>query len=303
MLNKKYLYPKEYYVKGNNELLLKNQKVINEYIKEKSELLINSDYKSSVISEIINEVNELIEYDINNSTIISIPLDKEAKKILIQKHDIVYIIGNILLKYHLDLITNHKDDIQNIDYIKHVIDYNELYDEALTDYFKSLLNIDFDDKFGFKEKRIKNVDFNRPDNMLKSMIGEKENTIKMIVDYRGIVRALPSPCPNEIKPKDRKKAYLASFAFASLIERTIIDFLRDYYFDLGIKLLCEKDIETFDDDNERRVMTQVRSNRTILFFDDDAFWSNILNMIKKYKVFNKDEIKIFDNEMTIGKIF
>lgn len=302
-MDKKYLYPKEYNVKGNNELLLNNQKVINEYIKEKSELLINSDNKSTIISEIIKNIKELIEYDINNSTIISIPLDEEVKKILIQKHDMVYMLGNILLEYHLDLITNHKDDIQNIDYIKHVIDYNELYDEALTDYFKSLLNIDFDDKFGFKEKRVKNIDFSRPDNMMKAICGEKENTIKIIKEFNGIVRAMPFPIPDDIKPKYRKKSYLASFTFASLIERTIIDFFRDYYIDLGIKLLSKMDIETFnEDDIERRIMSQIRSNGTIIFFDDDAFLSIIIDMIKKYKVLNKDEIMIFDHKMTIGQI-
>ena len=39
-MNKKYLYPKECFLKGNNELMLKNQKVLNEYITEKIKITI-----------------------------------------------------------------------------------------------------------------------------------------------------------------------------------------------------------------------------------------------------------------------
>ena len=76
LMNKKYLYPKEYYLKGNNELILKNQQIINEYITEKIKLLIASVEKSSVIKEIILDVKELVEFDMNNSSIIGMPISK-----------------------------------------------------------------------------------------------------------------------------------------------------------------------------------------------------------------------------------
>lgn len=84
LMNKKYLYPKEYFLKGNNELILKNQQIINEYIEEKLKLLISSVEKNSVIIEIILDVKELVEYDMNNSLIIGMPISKECKKELVK---------------------------------------------------------------------------------------------------------------------------------------------------------------------------------------------------------------------------
>ena len=296
LMNKKYLYPKEYYLKGNNELILKNQQVLNEYIAEKVKLLIASVDKNSVIIEIILDVKELVEFDMNNSSIIGMPISKEYQKELVQRYDIVYVLGNIFSEYHLDLINNHKENIPSIDYTKYVIDYNELYDEALTDYFKKLLNIKFDDIFGFKSNRKKNknlYDFNTL----------METVIQFLTEYRGVTFPMPSPIPEEIKPTYRNMSYLASFTFPALIERTILDYLRDYYLKLGIKLLSEKDVETFNnDDNERRAMAQIHSNGSISFFDGDMLMLIIIDMIKKYKVLNKDEIMIFDHKMTIGQI-
>ena len=79
-MNKKYLYPKECFLKGNNELMLKNQKVLNEYITEKIKLLITSVKKNSIIKEIILDVKELVEFDMNNSLIIGMPIAKEYEK-------------------------------------------------------------------------------------------------------------------------------------------------------------------------------------------------------------------------------
>lgn len=302
-MNKKYLYPKEYYLKGNNELILKNQQIINEYIAEKVKLLIASVEKSSVIIEIIIDVKELVEFDMNNSSIIGMTISKEYQKELVQRYDIVYVLGSIFSEYHLDLINNHKENIPSIDYAKYVIDYNELYDEALTDYFKKLLNIKFDDIFEFKANRKKNrnlYDFNA---LLETMYGGRESVIQFLTEYRGTTFPMPSPIPEEIKPTYRNISYLASFTFPALIERTILDYLRDYYLKLGIKLLSEKDIEIFNnDDNERRAMAQIRSNGSISFFDDDMLMIIIIDMIKKYEVFSKDELVIFNKGLTLGKI-
>jgi hypothetical protein len=98
-MNKKYLYPKEYYLKGNNELILKNQQIINEYIAEKVKLLIASVEKSSVIIEIILDVKELVEFDMNNSLIIGMPISKEYQKELVQRYDIVYVLGSIFSEW------------------------------------------------------------------------------------------------------------------------------------------------------------------------------------------------------------
>lgn len=205
IINKKYLYPKEYFLKGNNELILKNQQCINEYIEKKTKLLINSDNKSSVISEIILEIKELVEFDMDNSQIIGMPVEENFQKELIQKHDIIYVLGNIFSEYHLDLIKNNKDNIPNIQYLKYVIDYNELYDESLTDYFKKLLNISFDDVFEFKKTRIKNKNINDLDSIMESMYGGRENTIQILTECRGISFPMPNPIPEDIKPKKRKK--------------------------------------------------------------------------------------------------
>ena len=51
-MNKKYLYPKECFLKGNNELMLKNQKVLNQYITEKIKLLITSVNFSSILLQL-----------------------------------------------------------------------------------------------------------------------------------------------------------------------------------------------------------------------------------------------------------
>lgn len=303
LMNKKYLYPKEYYLKGNNELILKNQQIINEYITEKIKLLIASVEKSGVIKEIILDVKELVEFDMNNSSIIGMPISKEYQKELVQRYDIVYVLGSIFSEYHLDLINNHKENIPSIDYAKYVIDYNELYDEALTDYFKKLLNIKFDDIFEFKANRKKNRNLYDLNALMETMYGGRESVIQFLTEYRGTTFPMPSPIPEEIKPRYRNISYLASFTFPALIERTILDYLRDYYLKLGIKLLSEKDIKIFNDnDNERRAMAQIRSNGSISFFDDDMLMIIIIDMIKKYEVFSKDELVIFNNSLTLGKI-
>lgn len=303
LMNKKYLYPKEYYLKGNNELILKNQQIINEYITEKIKLLIASVEKSSVIKEIILDVKELVEFDMNNSSIIGMPISKEYQKELVQRYDIVYVLGSIFSEYHLDLINNHKENIPSVDYTKYVIDYNELYDEALTDYFKKLLNIKFDDIFEFKANRKKNRNLYDFNTLLETMYGGRESVIQFLTEYRGTTFPMPSPIPEKIKPTYRNISYLASFTFPALIERTILDYLRDYYLKLGIKLLSEKDIKIFnDDDNERRAMAQIRSNGSISFFDDDMLMIIIIDMIKKYEVFSKDELMIFNKGLTLGKV-
>lgn len=114
---------------------------------------------------------------------------------------------------------------------------------------------------------------------------------------------MPSPIPEEIKPTYRNTSYLASFTFPALIERTILDYLRDYYLKLGIKLLSEKDLKIFNnDDNERRAMAQIRSNGSVSFFDADTLMMIIIDMIKKYKVLSKDDVMIFNRDLTLGKI-
>lgn len=302
-MNKKYLYPKEYYLKGNNELILNNQQMINEYIAEKIKLLITSVEKNSVITEIILDVKELVEFDMNNSFIIGMPISKEYQKELIQRYDIVYVLGNIFSEYHLDLINNHKENIPSIEYTKYVIDYNELYDEALTDYFKKLLNIKFDDIFEFKTNRKKNNNLYDLNTLMDTMYGGRESVIQFLTEYRGITFPMPSPIPEEIKPIYRNISYLASFTFPALIERTILDYLRDYYIKLGIKLLSEKDLKIFNNnDNERRAMTQIRSNGSISFFDADTLMIIIIDMIKKYKILSKDDVMIFNRDLTLGKI-
>lgn len=302
-MNKKYLYSKEYYLKGNNELILKNQQIINEYIAEKVKLLITSVEKSSVIIEIILDVKELVEFDMNNSSIIGMPISKEYQKELVQRYDIVYVLGSIFSEYHLDLINNYKENIPSIDYTKYVIDYNELYDEALTDYFRKLLNIKFDDIFEFKANRKKNRNLYDFNTLLETMYGGRESVIQFLTEYRGTTFPMPSPIPEEIKPTYRNISYLASFTFPALIERTILDYLRDYYLKLGIKLLSEKDIKIFNDnDNESRAMAQIHSNGSISFFDDDMLIIIIIDMIKKYEVLSKDELVIFNKGLTLGKI-
>lgn len=302
-MNKKYLYPKEYYLKGNNELILKNNQILNEYIAEKIKLLIDSVEKNSVIIEIILDVKELVEFDMNNSSIIGMPISKEYQKNLIQRCDIVYVLGSIFSEYHLDLINNHKENIPSVDYKKYVIDYNKLYDEALTDYFKKLLNIKFDDIFGFEKKRKENKNLYDLNTLMETMYGSKESVIQILTEYRGVTFPMPSPIPEEVKPTYRNMSYLASFTFPALIERTILDYLRDYYLDLGIKLLSEKDIEIFNnDDNERRAMAQIRSDGTISFFDGDTLLMIIIGMIKKYEVLTEDEVGIFNDKLTIGTI-
>jgi len=304
IINKKCLYPKEYYLKGNNELILKNQQIINEYIKEKTKLLINSINKNTVISAIILEVMELSEYDINNSSIIGMSVSKKLQDELIKKHDIIYVLGNIFSEYHIDLINNNKNNIPSINYLKYVIDYNELYDEAITDYFKKLLHIGFDDTFDFKVNRNKNSNLYNFDSLIESMYGGRESTIQVFTEYRGISLPMPSPIPDDIMSKSKGSSYLASFAFPAFIERTIIDYLRDYYIDLGINLLSKKNIETFNNnEDERRAMTQIRSNGQITFFDSDLFITIIINMLKKYKIFSKEELEIFNSRITIGAIF
>ena len=179
-MNKKYLYPKECFLKGNNELMLKNQKVLNEYITEKIKLLITSVKKNNIIKEIILDVKELVEFDMNNSFIIGMPIAKEYQKELIQRYDIVYVLGSIFSEYHLDLINNHKENIPSIDYTKYVIDYNELHDEALTDYFKKLLNIKFDDIFEFKTNRKKNNNLYDLNTLMETMYGGRESVIQFL---------------------------------------------------------------------------------------------------------------------------
>lgn len=302
-MNKKYLYPKEYFLKGNNELILKNKKIINEYIAEKIKLLITSVEKNSIIIEIILDVKELVEFDMNNSLIIGMPISKEHQNELVQRHDIVYILGSIFSEYHLDLINNHRENIPSIDHTKYVIDYNELYDEALTDYFKKLLNIKFDDIFEFKANRNKNNNLYDLNTLMETMYGGRESVIQFQTEYRGITFPMSRPIPEEIKPTYRNISYLASFTFPALIERTILDYLRDYYLKLGIKLLSEKDLKIFNnDDNERKAMEQIRSNGSILFFDDDMLMMIIIDMIKKYKILSKDEVVIFNSGLTLGKI-
>lgn len=88
-----------------------------------------------------------------------------------------------------------------------------------------------------------------------------------------------------------------------MIERTIIDFLRDYYLDLGIKLLSEKDDKYYKDDNEKRAMLQIRGNGKFCTFNEESLKIIIINMLKKYEIFNEEELKIFNHNMTIGKIF
>ena len=134
---------------------------------------------------------------------------------------------------------------------------------------------------------------------METMYGGRESVIQFLTEYRGATFPMPSPIPEEIKPTYRNKSYLASFTFPALIERTILDYLRDFYLKLGIKLLSEKDIEIFNnDDNERRAMAQIRSDGSISFFDDDMLMLIIIGMIEKYKVLSIDEISIFKNNLT-----
>ena len=138
---------------------------------------------------------------------------------------------------------------------------------------------------------------------METMYGGRESVIQFLTEYRGITFPMPSPIPEEIKPTYRNTSYLASFTFPALIERTILDYLRDYYLKLGIKLLSEKDLKIFNnDDNERRAMAQIRSNGSVSFFDADTLMMIIIDMIKKYKVLSKDDVMIFNRDLTLGKI-
>ena len=228
-----YLYKKQFAIRTNGTLLLLNQEKAKEYNNKKVNLLLSVKNREKIILRILKEFEEIYHYDLETAEI-TMTMEEKIRKIEILKEDIRFYLGGIFSNYHLELLKNNKG-IRIIDFRKFVMNYNELYDEALTDYFRVLTNREYMDIFKLKEMRKKNTNKIEQINLFPM-----EDAIYDIKDYKNTLVPFPVPIPEHLKPKIRGKSYLASYSFSAMIDYLLILKIISFYVRLGVKKIEEK---------------------------------------------------------------
>lgn len=292
-----YLYKKQFAIRTNETLLLLNQEKAKEYSNNKVKLLLSAENKEKIILTILKEFEEIYHYDLETAEI-TFEIEEEVRKIEILKEDIRLYLGDIFSNYHIELLKNNKG-IRIIDFRKFVIDYNELYDEALTDYLRVLTKQDYIDIFKLKEMRKKNTNKIEQINLFPM-----EDAIYERKEYRGVLAPFPVPIPEHLKPNIKEKSYLASYSFSAMIDYLLILKIVSFYVRLGVKKIEEEKIKLTK--NEQQMIDILKlDNVRIEKYGEKDWYGFIKKIFKKRDIFKDENIyKIIEKKtsLTIGQI-
>ncbi len=217
-----YLYKKIYEQTLSGTLHLSNPEPALAYCNEKLNQLLNVQSREEerrIKLSIFSEFTEIYEYDCANAVrpepfgSFESPEEKQdfiRLKQLVQ--DFYLYIGNIFCSYHEELAK--RKQIPLIDFRPMVIDYNELYQRAVNEYFGTLLGVEYP----LRVFPVKNSD--------KAAIEYINGQTVKYVEYRGVVMPVPSPVQGR-RPEPSPHAPGATFILPALIEHSLLMYLQN----------------------------------------------------------------------------
>lgn len=137
-------YPKRF-VYNNYTWKIENMDGLNKYLDEKIDefkACYQKEGEKSFKKNLIKEFFEIYDYDCTNSSITveeGTKIDnKENKNLLV--NEMTFVLGNVFLGTHYEIV-HRKMNYQTLNILNRVINYNELYYEALNSYFLNLIGV------------------------------------------------------------------------------------------------------------------------------------------------------------------
>lgn len=296
MLDKKYLYIKEFKYTNTGNLILMNPQMLLEYISEKVGKLLethsNSEEQLHVKREIINDFFEMYEFDCKNA-IVPEPFgyfsNPKLEKEKIRKTDLMFdlfygIFGNIYSNYHEEIIKNELP-IKLVYTQSSIINYNELYRIALNEYYRVFLKIDYPDILNLKK-------FYQEDKAVEIKIANQMSELGVPIGETEEIKN------KEIIPKKDEHAYVSSYIFPALIEDTLGLHVRSRLFYTAMtKLgeLKEKQNIVFEEDEERLYKIFCKGGYKRVAGNEKKTLKKLYNMFIKYNALEENS----DYEMII----
>lgn len=297
-MDQKYLYKKEYQMTLSGSIHLSNPELALEYCNEKFNALINAKNHAEELSiklEILRDFEEIYEFDCNYA-IRPEPFgtfrDRSEKEAFIRLKQLVedfYLyLGNVFCSYHAYLVDQKR--IPLIDFQPFIIDYNELYQTAVNEYFGALLGVVYPLRvFPLEGQNKAAIEY------LRSMTTE-------YVDYRGVKMPAQVLIKGQM-PERSPHAPAATFILPAIIDHSLLMYLQNSVLFMGLKGLDDKLNELSP--AEREVYDAFHKGTTILNGTQKQTMKDVYKMMVSHRIITRDEdIKkvITGKEMTLGAV-
>ncbi len=282
---KKYLYIKTYEKDENGRLVLINPELLIEYISGKSKELFESYRNKKQVEIKLEIINDFFRISKNDRKYTILP---ESIGIFNTKKDEEHYInttilsmtmssylGNIFTNYHTMLLKSNQMIIEELNLSGIVIDYNDLYFRAMSDYFQILLNGEKD--IGYKYKNL------IPKEFIDINTGK---TFKIQTDE----------IAKNIKRPMNQNSYISTLAFPILIEKILTEKIYKKKLDEALKkineLLFYKAIELTGDEQILYNIISSPGDKILSGKSKDQLKKEVYEMFFKYKAVNEEDDKL-----------
>lgn len=265
------LYKKEFVMTPHGGILLKNPQPVAVYVDEKIESLLKTkdDHiaQREVKCKIFSDFKEIYDYDVKNSifpepfgTFASEDSKQNFIKLKLLFEDFQLYLGDIFVSYHREMAEGNQIPI--IDASTLVIDYNELFYTALSEYVRVLREIPH--PIQLRAKDIKEPEYST-------------------VEYRGKEIKIPNG-----HVKRQAHACAATFILPSFIEHFLLTYLENtvkVQWLLGMK---GKRLNANEAALYNRCLAMTKSGDGVMTGDKKTIMERIWNMGVKYGAFAED---------------
>lgn len=282
---KKYLYRKTYKKDENGRLVLINPELLIKYISEKSKELFES-YRTKkqeeIKLEILNDFFRILKndkkYEILPESIGTFNTKKDEEHYInttILSRTMSSYLGNIFTNYHAMLLKSNQMITEELNLSGIVIDYNDLYFRAMSDYFQILLTGEKD--IGYKYKNLIPKEFT-------DITTEKTFKIET------------NEIPKEIKRPISQNSYTSTLSFPILIEKILTEKIYKKKLEEAFKkiddLLFYKAIELTKDEQILYNIINKPGDKILSGKSKDQLKKELYEMFLKYKAVNEEDDKL-----------
>lgn len=289
---KPYLYQKEFALLSNGNILLKNPQILLKYIAEKVQDLEKNYHTGNELNiklTILNEFFEMYEYDYENAkfpepfgVFENQQKKEEFKKKSLLLNEMVLSLGNIYTNFHTN-IAKKKMPIPIYDIPNFIVNYNELYNKTINEYFSTLL--------GIQPNEIVNTKLSQNG---KEKIDEEVMEL-VDVEYRGIVSRTAIPIEDKnIIPEKTLHSYGASYILPSLIESFLALKLQSKMIHMCLEKIQELEnqgkVELEIEEKNICDCFNLNEEKSRIFLNDKTqMLTALYNVFTKYKVIEKNK--------------
>ncbi len=264
-------YKKEFVMTPRGSILLKNPAPAITYVEKNiNDLLKTREDREAQLKEkcqIFSDFKAIYEYDLD-SAIFPEPFgtfaSEEAKKLFVRQkllyEDFQIYLGDIFVNYHDQLAKSNAIPI--IDTSPFVIDYNELFDTAMAEYIRVLLQIP------------------HPVQMRRKDETEPEYST---VEYQGMQLSIPTG-----RVQRQVHACAATFILPSMIEHVLLSYLENTVIAQWVDGMVGKNLDPDEAALYKQFLDMKKIDHGIMTGDKKMTMERIWKMGVKYNAFTED---------------